>query len=58
MFLFRKQKNKEKIRNSENLQIFSKYFVILNSFTNFAPLEPAKPLYNAQIGGSVFLYTL
>lgn len=30
---------------------------IPNSFTTFAPLEPAKPLHNAQIGGSFFYYT-
>lgn len=28
-----------------------------NSFTTFVPLEPAKPLHNAQIGGSFFYYT-
>lgn len=33
------------------------YLAIPNSFTTFAPLEPAKPLYNAQIGGSFFYYT-
>ena len=32
------------------------YLVIPNIFTTFAPLEPAKPLHNAQIGGSFFLY--
>lgn len=30
---------------------------IPNSFITFAPLEPAKPLHNAQIGGSFFYYT-
>lgn len=33
------------------------YLVIPNIFTTFAPLEPAKPLRNAQIGGSFFYYT-
>lgn len=32
------------------------YLTIPNSFTTFASLEPAKPLYNAQIGGSFFYY--
>lgn len=32
------------------------YLVIPNIFPTFAPLEPAKPLHNAQIGGSFFLY--
>lgn len=31
--------------------------VIPNIFTTFTPLEPAKPLHNAQIGGSFFYYT-
>ena len=35
----------------------TKYFGILNCFTTFAALEPAKPLNNAQIGGSFFYYT-
>lgn len=31
------------------------YLVFPNFFPTFVPLEPAKPLYNAQIGGSFFL---
>ena len=31
-----------------------KSFVIQDSFITFAALEPAKPLNNAQIGGSFF----
>lgn len=34
-----------------------KNFVVQNSFITFAALEPAKPLNDAQIGGSFFLYT-
>lgn len=33
------------------------YLVVPNFFPTFVPLEPAKPLYNAQIGGSFFYYT-
>ena len=33
-----------------------KSFVIQDSFITFAALEPAKPLNNAQIGGSFFFY--
>lgn len=33
------------------------YLAIPNNLTTFAPLEPAKPLHNAQIGGSFFYYT-
>lgn len=44
---------------SRSLQIIKKYdtdnLAIPNKFTTFASLEPAKPLYNAQIGGSFFL---
>lgn len=32
------------------------YLAIPNNLTTFAPLEPAKPLHNAQIGGSFFYY--
>ena len=35
-----------------------KNFIVQNSFITFAALEPAKPLNDAQIGGSFFLYTL
>lgn len=35
----------------------TKYFGIPNCFATFATLEPAKPLNNAQIGGSFFYYT-
>lgn len=35
-----------------------KNFVVQNSFITFAALEPAKPLNDAQIGGSFFYYTL
>ena len=35
----------------------AKCFAIQDSFITFATLEPAKPLYNAQIGGSFFYYT-
>jgi abortive infection bacteriophage resistance protein len=38
-------------------RIITKYFGIPNCFTTFAALEPAKPLNNAQIGGSFFYYT-
>lgn len=31
------------------------YLAIPNKSTTFAPLEPAKPLHNAQIGGSFFI---
>ncbi len=31
------------------------YLAIPNIFTTFAPLEPAKPLHNAQTGGSFFI---
>ena len=34
-----------------------KCFANQNCFITFAALEPAKPLYNAQIGGSFFYYT-
>ena len=34
-----------------------KNFVAQNSFITFAALEPAKPLNDAQIGGSFFYYT-
>lgn len=34
-----------------------KNFVVQNSFITFAALEPAKPLNDAQIGGSFFYYT-
>ena len=33
------------------------YLQITNSLITFAALEPAKPLNNAQIGGSFFYYT-
>lgn len=33
------------------------YLAITNKITTFVLLEPAKPLYNAQIGGSFFYYT-
>ena len=42
---------------STPILLFTKYFGILNCFTTFAALEPAKPLNNAQIGGSFFYYT-
>ena len=32
-----------------------KNFIVQNSFITFAALEPAKPLNDAQIGGSFFL---
>ena len=35
-----------------------KNFVVQNSFITFAALEPAKPLNDAQIGGSFFLLYL
>lgn len=35
-----------------------KNFVAQNSFITFAALEPAKPLNDAQIGGSFFLLYL
>ena len=34
-----------------------KNFVAQNNFITFAALEPAKPLNDAQIGGSFFYYT-
>ena len=34
-----------------------KHFVYKGKIAIFAPLEPAKPLNNAQIGGSFFIYT-
>lgn len=34
-----------------------KNFIVQNSFITFAALEPAKPLNDAQIGGSFFYYT-
>lgn len=37
------------------LRILTKHFVLLRESSIFAPLEPAKPLNNAQIGGSFFL---
>lgn len=40
--------------------MFVEYYItddssIPNNFITFASLEPAKPLHNAQIGGSFFL---
>lgn len=42
--------------------MFVEYYItddssIPNNFITFASLEPAKPLHNAQIGGSFFYYT-
>ena len=45
------------IQHKEEKKKITKYFGILNCFTTFAALEPAKPLNNAQIGGSFFYYT-
>jgi len=32
----------------------TKYLLITKEYLTFAALEPAKPLHNAQIGGSFF----
>ena len=45
------------IQHKEEKKKITKYFGIPNCFTTFAALEPAKPLNNAQIGGSFFYYT-
>jgi hypothetical protein len=47
------------LETGDGLKVFYKeYFADFKQMHNFASQEPAKPLYNAQMCGSFFIYTL